>query len=148
MSNIIKAVLILTISVSLYAFVKKQKDGPDPWKPEQMITPEDLNKKIKPGKPNKLLIINVGPMQNILGAKTTGSVSSPEGMTAFKALVDKEKKDKEVVIYCGCCTTDNCPNIRPAFKYLTEKGFKKHKVLNIKTGLYEDWEGKGFPMQK
>ncbi len=52
-----------------------------------------------------------------------------------------------VVVYCGCCTAQNCPNIRPSFAYLKEQGFTNVRLLDIETGLYPDWVDKGYPME-
>jgi hypothetical protein len=34
-----------------------------------------------------------------------------------------------VVIYCGCCPLDKCPNVRPAFTLLKTMGFTNLHVL-------------------
>jgi hypothetical protein len=51
-----------------------------------------------------------------------------------------------VVIYCGCCPFRNCPNIRPAFNLLKEKGYTKPRLLNLKQNLKVDWTDYGYPM--
>jgi thiosulfate/3-mercaptopyruvate sulfurtransferase len=69
-------------------------------------------------------------------------------MKKLKFETSKIATDKEIVVYCGCCSSDNCPNIRPAIKHLNDNGYKKAKVLNIPTGIKEDWVQKGFPVEK
>ncbi len=135
--------ILLPISILLFSFIKQ-----DPLKKEQLIQPQELANQINNPKAIKPIIFNVGPVDQIKGAINIGAVNSEEGMKKFKFEVSKVFPDKEVVVYCGCCTSDNCPNIRPAIKYLNENGFKKAKVLNIPVGIKEDWVQKGFPLEK
>lgn len=135
--------ILLPISILLFSFIKQ-----DPLKKEQLIQPQELANLINNPKSIKPVIFNVGPVDQIKGAINIGAVNSEEGMKKFKFEVSKVFADKEVVVYCGCCTSDNCPNIRPAIKYLNENGFKKAKVLNIPVGIKEDWVQKGFPLEK
>jgi hypothetical protein len=63
-------------------------------------------------------------------------------------MVAKEPRDREIVIYCGCCPWEKCPNIRPAFAALQEMGFTHVKALYVPDNLAKDWIGKGFPTDK
>jgi len=135
--------ILLPISILLFSFIKQ-----DPLKKEQLIQPQELANLINNPKSIKPVIFNVGPVDQIKTAINVGAVNSEEGFKKFRFEVSKIAKDKEVVVYCGCCTSDNCPNIRPAIKYLNENGYKKAKVLNIPTGIKEDWVQKGFPLEK
>src|SRR5438309_1189508 len=56
-------------------------------------------------------------------------------------------KDRQIVLYCGCCPWDHCPNIKPAFKLLQSMGFHQIKVLEIPTNFAQDWVDKGFPFE-
>ena len=94
------------------------------------------------------MIINVGTVDQIKGAIKAGPVNDAQGFEQFKNKVYTIDKSKDIVIYCGCCTSENCPNIRPAIKFLNDNGYKKAKVLNIPTGIKEDWVQKGFPVEK
>lgn len=125
----------------------QQPTNLDPWKANQVIKPADLAKTLNDPNAKKPHIINIGPMGNIKGAVTAGAWESPEGQAKFKAQVVNYKKTDEIVVYCGCCSMANCPNIRGAFKYLVDSGYKNPRVLGIETGLTEDWSGKGYPMK-
>ncbi|MBA3970873.1 MAG: rhodanese-like domain-containing protein [Bacteroidetes bacterium] len=139
-----KYILLLPVTVLFFAFVQQE-----PIKKEQLLQPQELAYMINNPKAVKPVILNLGPVDQIKGAIKAGSVNDDDGFKKFKAEVNKiDDKNKTVVVYCGCCTLDNCPNIRPAVKYLTDNGFKKAKVLNIPTGIKEDWVQKGFPMEK
>ena len=56
-------------------------------------------------------------------------------------------RDREVVIYCGCCPFRRCPNVRPAFELLKELKFTNAKLLNLPTSLQADWTSKDYPME-
>jgi rhodanese-related sulfurtransferase len=135
--------LFLLVLPLLFAF-----GGGEPIKKELQIQPAELAQKINDPKAVKPVIYNVGPVDQIRGAINIGQVNSEEGIAKFKREVAKVAKDKEVVVYCGCCSSENCPNIRPAIAHLTESGYKKAKVLNIPTGIKEDWVQKGYPVDK
>ena len=134
--------ILLPISILLFSFIKQE-----PLKKEQLIQPQELANQINNPKAVKPIIFNVGNDDQIKGAIQIGAVNEEAGMKKFKFEVSKIFPDKEVVVYCGCCSSDNCPNIRPAIKYLNENGFKKAKVLNIPVGIKEDWVQKGFPVE-
>ena len=69
-----------------------------------------------------------------------------ENLKKLKELLSKEKKDKEIVIYCGCCPFKNCPNIRPAFSLLNSMKFTQHKLLDLPHNLKADWINYDYPM--
>jgi hypothetical protein len=57
-------------------------------------------------------------------------------------------RSANLVIYCGCCPFDHCPNIRPAYKALHEMGFVHVRVLVLPTSFAADWVEKGYPVEK
>ncbi len=85
---------------------------------------------------------------HIQGAVFAGPGEKPEGLAALKKFAATLPKDKELIIYCGCCPWEMCPNIRPAFRLLQSLGFTHVKVLQIPTNLHSDWVVKGFPVDK
>ena len=117
-----------------------------PWKKEQVMSTAVLAAKIQSEK-DLPLILNVGPMDNIKTAVKIGAAHTDEGIGKLKTTVAGMDHNRQAVIYCGCCSYSNCPNIRPAFEALTELGFKNVMVLNIPEGILPDWSGKGYPME-
>ena len=69
-------------------------------------------------------------------------------MPILKEKLKALPKNTQVVVYCGCCPYDKCPNIRPAFQALISSGFINGKVLNLPTNIKTDWINKGFPYTK
>lgn len=118
----------------------------EPWKKDQVLPTAGLAAKIQSGK-DIPLILNVGPMENIKTAVKVGATNTEDGIRKLESMVSAVDKSKEIVLYCGCCTYSNCPNIRPAFTALEKLGFKNVRVLYIPEGIKPDWSGKGFPME-
>lgn len=135
--------ILLPIIIFFCSFTKQ-----DPIKKENLIQPQELANLIVNPKAVKPVIFNVGNVDQIKGAINIGALNTDEGMKKFKFEVSKVTKDKQIVVYCGCCSSDNCPNIRPAINYLIDNGYKNSKVLNIPVGIKEDWVQKGFPVEK
>ncbi|RYE25855.1 MAG: hypothetical protein EOP45_04415 [Sphingobacteriaceae bacterium] len=67
-------------------------------------------------------------------------------MKKLSSAVHLLPKTTSVVVYCGCCPFNKCPNIRPAFTALQKKGFTDVKVLDLPTNLKVDWSSKGYPL--
>jgi hypothetical protein len=135
----------MLILLGTTAFINKQTD---PWKPDQLMETKELAAIINDSTAAKPLIINIGPVNSIKGAIKIGPVKDKEHLTKLKSLLSKEDKNKEVVIYCGCCPFAKCPNIRPAFELLNKMKFTRHKLLNLPHNLKADWINFEYPMEK
>jgi hypothetical protein len=118
----------------------------DPWTSKDLIEPEILAGMLNNPKAAKPVILNIGPLANIKGAIQIGSTASKANLDKMAKALATVPKDKMVVIYCGCCPFRNCPNIRPAFNLLKEKGYTKPRLLNLKQNLKVDWTDYGYPM--
>ncbi|WMJ72333.1 hypothetical protein RCC89_04035 [Cytophagaceae bacterium ABcell3] len=130
---------VLFITAAAFTFDK-------PWKESQLIEPKALADILEGPKSKHPVILNMGTMPPIKSAQMVGIGSTTHGMNKLKEVAATLDKKSEVVVYCGCCTMDNCPNVKPAMDYLTAQGFKNAKILNIKTDLNVDWTNKGYPM--
>jgi thiosulfate/3-mercaptopyruvate sulfurtransferase len=93
------------------------------------------------------VIFNIGPVQQIKSAIAIGPAKSQANLDKLKQQLAKLPKDKEVIIYCGCCPYSRCPNVRPAFELLQKMKFKNGKLLNLPSNLNDDWISKGYPME-
>src|SRR2546430_17252754 len=85
---------------------------------------------------------------HVPNASFHGTTSTEQGLAELKAWATSLPRSTELVIYCGCCPMDKCPNIRPAYTTLSNMGFKKLRVLVLPTSFAVDWADKGYPMQK
>ncbi|MGA2604659.1 MAG: rhodanese-like domain-containing protein [Verrucomicrobiia bacterium] len=126
---------------------------PEPWQAGDLLKPEELAKSLSTTNSEKPLLLFVGyslPYQggHIPGSKFIGQASKPEGIQALIGEVQDQPQERQIVLYCGCCPWDKCPNIRPAFRAVQGLGFKNLKVLYLPNRFQQDWTAKGFPVQK
>lgn len=99
---------------------------------------------------NKPMVLHVGPnvlyrSQHIPGAIYAGMAARPDGLELLKKTVDPLPRGREIIIYCGCCPWDHCPNIRPAMELLHSLGFTHVKAMYLPTDFKFDWIDKGYP---
>ena len=85
--------------------------------------------------------------KHIPGSVFVGPGSNSAGLALLRAEAVKLPKDREIIIYCGCCPWDRCPNIQPAIDALKEMGFTKVKALYLPTGFKSDWIDKGYAVE-
>ena len=85
--------------------------------------------------------------KHIPHAQFAGPAEKPEGMAELRSVVRSLPKNALIVIYCGCCPMDKCPNIRPAYRALKELGFKHIRVLDLPTNFHTDWTTKGYSVE-
>ncbi|RYF85172.1 MAG: rhodanese-like domain-containing protein [Chitinophagaceae bacterium] len=131
----------------LFGSICSQAQNPVNWTEKQLLEPADLATTIA-AKKDVPVIISVGPGATIPGSIAIGMVNSPEGLQKLKdqlKIIDKEKK---IVIYCGCCPFEHCPNVRPAIDALKEVNFTSYYLLNLPHNIKKDWIDKGYPVTK
>jgi rhodanese-related sulfurtransferase len=101
----------------------------------------------------KPAVFYVGPnvlyrSKHIPGAVFAGPGNRPEGIELLKNSAAKLPRDREVVLYCGCCPWDRCPNIRPAVEALRSMGFTHIKAMYLPGDFKADWIDKGYPVEQ
>ncbi|WP_415158475.1 rhodanese-like domain-containing protein [Parafilimonas sp.] len=141
-SLFIKACLLLFPSI--YA-IHSNAQNPVNWTDKQLMQPSELAGIIK-NNPKDVTIISVGPFNTIPGAINVGMVSEQENMDKFKAQLSALNKDAKIVVYCGCCPYEHCPNVRPAIDALKQMKFTGFYLLNLPDNLKIDWINKGYPV--
>lgn len=139
--------------VSVPAIRGQEKQLPDPWNAAQNLQPAELVPELADKKGTTLTIVSVGFRTlfaggHIPGATFHGSASTEQGLSDLKKWAEELPRTTNLVIYCGCCPLEKCPNIRPAFTALDKRGFKKLRVLVLPTNFATDWVDKGYPVQK
>jgi thiosulfate/3-mercaptopyruvate sulfurtransferase len=116
-------------------------------KTKDLKDPAVLAAALRDAKAAKPVIFNIGSAQQIKGAILIGPVGSADNLEKFKQALAKLPKDKEIVIYCGCCPFQRCPNARPALDLVKQMKYTNAKLLKIPTSLNDDWIGQGYPME-
>jgi thiosulfate/3-mercaptopyruvate sulfurtransferase len=120
---------------------------------QDSVEPEELARLLSASNRPRPSVIYVGFPSLYKGAHITGAIlagpaSKPDGIDELKQVVRNMPRGHPIVIYCGCCPFDKCPNIHPAYNTLQDLGFTDVKVVVIKTNLHTDWVSKGYPTTK
>ena len=145
-----KTAIALLITVG--ALIAQQPDAAafnPPWTAGETIQPADLAKFV--GKQDAR-IFYVGFAQLYKSKHVAGSVyggpgRTEEGLAELKKAVAGVPKDAQIVLYCGCCPWDHCPNMKPAYRLLTSLGYTKIKITEIPTNFLKDYVEKGYPVE-
>jgi hypothetical protein len=148
-----RTLLLPAISVAAFWFaphVKSAVEHAEPWVKAELLAPADLVSQLQA--PERPVVVSVAfpflyRQKHIVHAQFAGPTSKPEGIEALERSVASVPKDAEIVIYCGCCPMDKCPNIRPAYTTLKQLGYSKIRVLDLPTNFHTDWAAKGYPVE-
>jgi len=144
---------VLSVSFSPAGGIRgDEKKSSDPWSSSQTLQPAGLAGELaeKNGTPPTIVYVGFRTLfagGHIPGASFHGSASTEQGLSEIKKWADSLPRSTNLVVYCGCCPFEKCPNVRPAFTALRGMGFKKLRVLILPTNFATDWVGKGYPMQ-
>jgi len=137
-------------AISLDASVIAAADSGDPWSAAELIEPAKLAEWLSQGdKPLHMICVAFPALykqKHISGAILAGPGSKPEGIATLHATLEKLTRSDPVVLYCGCCPMQDCPNIRPAYSAAKDLGFKNLYVLNLPNNFHTDWAAKGYPV--
>ncbi len=126
--------------------IPPHRQNNDPWRQDQLMQPSELAAIINNPHAKKPLIYSIGIGSRIKGFVDFGPAGVKENLEKLKAAVSKFPRDTAIVIYCGCCPFEHCPNVRPAFTLLSEMKFTNVKLLNLSHNFKIDWIDKGYPM--
>ncbi|HET6930139.1 MAG TPA: hypothetical protein VFI45_07440 [Candidatus Acidoferrum sp.] len=145
---------VLLVSVAALAGISSMslRGDSDPWTKIQTVQPADLAKELDNSKTAPTVVFvgfkRLYSAGHIPGAQYHGTAGSEEGLKQLTAWATGIPRSTNLVIYCGCCPMEKCPNTRPAFKALQGLGFKNLRVLLVPQDFSTDWAGKGFPYDK
>lgn len=97
------------------------------------------------------LLIHVGfrklyQQAHIPGSEFYGPTSDDAVLASLRQRLDGLPRTTPLVIYCGCCPWDHCPNVAPAARLVQDMGFTAAKLLYIPHDLGTDWVAKGYPV--
>ncbi len=118
----------------------------------QLIQPDELNRLLHTRGAEKPLILQVGSrlmfaQAHIPGAEYAGPGSQAEGVQQLRGRVASLPRGTFIVLYCGCCPWDRCPNVGPPYQLLHGMGFTRVKVLYLADNFGADWANQGFPVE-
>jgi len=136
----------------LVALPALAQPGSAPTIPQSdLIQPAELANMLKSGPKPTILQVGFKVMYDeahIPGAVYAGPGSKDEGIVALKDAAGSIDKGQQVILYCGCCPWDHCPNVAAAWRTLRDLGFSNLKVLYIPKNFGADWVEKGYPVVK
>jgi hypothetical protein len=131
------------LALMLVSFKTIQKE---PWTQEQLLDPHELALTINNPQSHQPIVLSVGPAAIIKNSIDLGPAHEKENLDKLKQQLKDIQKDEAIVLYCGCCPFDKCPNIRPAFELLNQMQFKNHKLLNLPHNIKMDWIDHDYPV--
>jgi thiosulfate/3-mercaptopyruvate sulfurtransferase len=146
--------LLVLPSLSLRALYGEQDaatTGNDSIPFRDLLQPAELTKLLHDPGGDKPLLLQTGSHAlyaeaHIPGSEYVGAAGNGEGLKALESRAKSLDKHRFIVIYCGCCGWDRCPNIRPAYQQLHALGFTRMKVLYLAENLGANWVDKGYPV--
>jgi hypothetical protein len=153
-------IAVLAIGLTENALSKKPAAAsvPDAGKAAELasavqIEPEALAKMLQATKGEKPVVLHVGfknfyDQAKIPGSDYAGPGSKPEGLDLLRKRVSALQHKQLIVLYCGCCPWDKCPNAKPAYDELHAMGFTNVKVVHIADNFGANWVNPGLPVTK
>ena len=144
--NIRKIFFQALMAVIFFGFqqCKAQQSKPENWTADQLIEPAELAQTLESNE-NIPLIYCVGPGVVIPHSIDIGMTRDEANIQKLKDSLSNVPRDADIVIYCGCCPFDHCPNVRPAIALLNEMKFTNYHLLNLPHNIKTDWIAKGYP---
>jgi thiosulfate/3-mercaptopyruvate sulfurtransferase len=117
------------------------------------VQPEQLKEMLGAAGSARPVVIQVGSHvlyaeAHIPGSSYAGPAALPAGLALLRKQVATLAHNQLIVLYCGCCPWDRCPNIAAGLNQLQSMGFTNVKVLYIASNFGADWVSKGYPVAK
>ena len=141
----------ITGAILLLSQALMSQSSADPWNAADLLEPAALAKTLQSSNAKPAILAVAFPVlynnKHLPQAIFAGPGSTAAGIDALKKAAANLGKDSDIVIYCGCCPMEKCPNVRPAYSLLKQMGFTKVGVLHVPTNMATDWFDKGYPSE-
>lgn len=143
---------LVALGPSFPARAESAGASPTSFADAKKLTPEELAKTLKATGGEKPAIFHVGfkvlfVQAHVPGSQYAGPGSSPAGLEAIRKAVAAFPKAKPIVLYCGCCPWERCPNMEQPWRALVSAGFTNVSLLYIPKNFGQDWVSKGYPSE-
>ncbi len=142
--NLIHCSIIFLLIISC---LQSKGQKPENWTADQLLEPSALAKTLQ-SKKDIPVIYSVGPGAVIPRSIDMGMANDSTNLERFKQAISKLPKATNIVVYCGCCPFDHCPNVWPAIDVLHKMKFTNYHLLNLPHNIKSDWISKGYPVTK
>ena len=133
--------------IVLFFAIGSHAQNPVNWTDKQLMEASELANTIN-SKKDIPVIISIGPGATIPNSIDVGMVNTKDGLDKLKTELNDLSKEKKIIIYCGCCPYEHCPNVRPAINVLKEMKFTNYYLLDLPHNIKKDWIDKGYPVTK
>lgn len=130
-----------------FEVLSAKAQNPVNWAEEQLMQPARLAQTLQSGK-ELPTVISIGPAALIPHSINIGMVQEKENMEKLEKQLAALPKESAVVLYCGCCPYEHCPNVRPAIALLNKMKFTNYHLLDLPHNIKKDWIDKGYPTVK
>ena len=141
------------IVLMIFGTANAQSAGASQIPATELIQPSQLAMVLSSSTGAKPIVLQVGSHvlyeeAHIPGAAYAGAGGDASGLQELRVRAAKISRTQFVVLYCGCCPWNRCPNIAPAYQLMHSLGFSHLKVLYIADNFGADWVDKGYPTVK
>ena len=124
----------------------------DSWQKAERMAPEELAQILRTAGAEKPAMFHVGfrvlfAQAHIPGSHFAGPGKDQTGIDALRKAVAALPKTTLIVLYCGCCPWERCPNLEKPWMFLRAAGFTRVKVLYMPKNFGQDWVQKGYPVE-
>lgn len=141
---------LLALAVAPPSPAAAPEKAPVAWDDAKRISIDELARLLKGPAAAKPEMFHVGfrvlfVQAHIPGSRFAGPGASPAGLETLRKAVAAVPKSKTIVLYCGCCPWEKCPNMEQPWRLLVAAGFADVRVLYIPTNFGRDWVGMGHP---
>ena len=121
--------------------------SPENWTSKEFTAPSALAATLKANK-DVPVIFSVGPSAVIPNSIDIGMVKDEKNLDEFKKRLSNLPKSTNILIYCGCCPYEHCPDVRPAIAALQSMQFTNYHLLDLPHNIKTDWISKGYPVKE
>ena len=128
----------------IISFNSSCAQNPENWTSKQLVEPADLAATLKSNK-DVPVMFSVGPAAIIPNSIDIGMVKDEKNLDKFREQISKLPKSTNILIYCGCCPFEHCPDVRPAIALLKSMQFTNYHLLDLPHNIKTDWIAKGYP---
>jgi hypothetical protein len=135
------------VALIAFSFQQCSAQKPENWTKDQLLEPAVLAKTIESNK-DLPMIYCVGPGVVIPNSIDIGPTNDKKNLEKFKDSVSNLPRNTNIVIYCGCCPFEHCPNVRPAIALLQQMKFTNYHLLDLPHNIKTDWIEKKYPVAK
>ncbi|MDQ6902421.1 MAG: rhodanese-like domain-containing protein [Bacteroidota bacterium] len=131
----------------LFSCQNSSAQNPENWTSKDLTAPSDLAATLKSNK-DVPIMFSIGPGAIIPNSIDIGMVKDEKNMDKFRGQISKLPKTTNILIYCGCCPYEHCPNVRPAIALLKSMKFTNYHLLDLPHNIKTDWIAKGYPTKE